>query len=245
MSAKTTTEQNSLSSLSSGRLALQFTGSEVQPALSGSAIVLKQGGGGRGILTSHPSAIGYRRQGHVTGGSHGGSGSMTVTIAAVAPEFDSAMNSGADQDETERLDNFGQGAEENPTVAQSQPTSRAQEQVNGMTARAGGFSAAGMPGSSPGQEPTWTPFFNPETDHGHYNPFVEWFGGGGGIPNPTADGNTSEGADRRPEEPSRSRSLRPVRSSLVPGPLSIGLKSTFGRSLHKRMETQTLDRVTS
>ena len=104
--------------------ALQFTGSEVQPGLSGSAVVLKQDGGRSGIWTSHPSAIGYRRQGYVTGGSHGGSGSMTVTIAAVAPEFDSGMNSGADQDEMERLENFGQGAQENPLVAQLQLTQR-------------------------------------------------------------------------------------------------------------------------
>ena len=96
--------------------ALQFTGAEVQPALSGSAIVLEQGAGGSGTWVSHPSAIGYRRQGYVTSGSHGGSGSTTITIAAVAPEFDSGMNIGADQDETERLLNFSQGAEENPTV---------------------------------------------------------------------------------------------------------------------------------
>ena len=84
--------------------------------------VTSGGGGGSGIWASHPSAIGYRPQGYTTGGSHGGSG--TITIAAVAPEFDSGMNSGADQDEMERLLNFGQGAEENPTVAQSQPISR-------------------------------------------------------------------------------------------------------------------------
>ena len=89
---------------------LQFTGAEVKPRFSGSAIVLEQGGGGSGIWASHPSAIGYRRQGYTTGGSHGGSGSGTITIAAVAPEFDSGMNSGADPDEMERLGNFGQGA---------------------------------------------------------------------------------------------------------------------------------------
>ena len=95
---------------------LQFTGAEVQPAISGSAVALEQGGGGSGVWASHPSAIGYRRQGYTTGGSHGGSGSGTITIAAVAPEFDSGMNAGTGQDEVERLGNFGQGAEENPTV---------------------------------------------------------------------------------------------------------------------------------
>ena len=59
--------------------ALQFTGAEVQPAPSGSAVALEQGGGGSGTWASHPSAIGYRRQGYVTGGSHGGSGSGTIT----------------------------------------------------------------------------------------------------------------------------------------------------------------------
>ena len=59
--------------------ALQFTGAEVQPALSGSAVALEQGGGGSGVWASHPSAIGYRRQGYTTGGSHGGSGSGTIT----------------------------------------------------------------------------------------------------------------------------------------------------------------------
>ena len=89
--------------------ALQFTGAEVQPAISGSAVALEQGGGGSGIWASHPSAIGYRRQGYTTGGSHGGSGSGTITIAAVAPEFDSGMNAGTGQDEVERLGNFGGG----------------------------------------------------------------------------------------------------------------------------------------
>ena len=83
-----------------------------------SAVVLEQGGGGSEIWASHPAAIGYRRQGYSTGGSHGGSGSGTITIVAVAPEFDSGMNAGTGQDEVERLGNFGQGAEENPTVAQ-------------------------------------------------------------------------------------------------------------------------------
>ena len=110
--------------------ALQFTGSEIQPGISGSAVVIKQGGGGSSIWASHPSAIGYRRQGYVNTGSHGGGGSgATITIDAVAPEFDSGMNVGTDGEEMERLVNFNQGAEENPTVAQAQPTSRAVQQT--------------------------------------------------------------------------------------------------------------------
>ena len=159
--------------------ALQFTGSEVQPALSGSAIVLEQGAGGSGTWVSHPSAIGYRRQGYVTSGSHGGSGSTTITIAAVAPEFDSGMNIGADQDETERLLNFSQGAEENPTVAQTQPTSRAVQQVSGISSGGGGPSLNGMMNPSY-DNPTWRAGANPFGGHGYYSPFAGWFGGAGG-----------------------------------------------------------------
>ena len=146
--------------------------------LSGSAIVLEQGAGGSGTWVSHPSAIGYRRQGYVTSGSHGGSGSETITIAAVAPEFDSGMNIGADQDETERLLNFSQGAEENPTVAQTQPTSRAQ-QVSGISSGAGGPSLNGMMNPSY-DNPTWRAGANPFSGHGYYSPFAGWFGGAGG-----------------------------------------------------------------
>ena len=127
--------------------ALQFTGSEIQPGISGSAVVIKQGGGGSSIWASHPSAIGYRRQGYVNTGSHGGGGSgATITIDAVAPEFDSGMNVGTDGEEMERLVNFNQGAEENPTVAQAQPTSRAVQQ----TAVVG---PGGAPLSVPGAPP--------------------------------------------------------------------------------------------
>ena len=119
-------------------------------ALSGSAIVLEQNVGGSGTWVSHPSAIGYRRAGlyRASGGGSGsggggsGSGGSYIAIAAVAPEFDSGMNQGTDQDEMERLENFSQGAQENPTVAQSQPTSRAVQQ----TAVVG-----------PGGEPLFTP----------------------------------------------------------------------------------------
>ena len=198
--------------------ALQFTGSEIQPALYGSAIVLEQGvdgtgtwtshpsaigyrrqgyvtggsHGGSGIWTSHPSAIGYRRQGYVTGGSHGGSGSATITIAAVAPEFDSGMNQGTDQDEMERLENFSQGAQENPTVAQTQPISRAQQQVSETSS--GGRPVNGRHHGSvdrprAGDDPVL------QSGNGPW-PLQSVRGvlrRHGGIPNPTADGNTSSG----------------------------------------------------
>ena len=109
----------------------------------------------------------------MTSGSHGGSGSTTITIAAVAPEFDSGMNIGADQDETERLLNFSQGAEENPTVAQTQPTSRAVQQVSGIS------SGADMMNPSY-DNPTWRAGANPFGGNGYYSPFAGWFGGAGG-----------------------------------------------------------------
>ncbi len=95
--------------------ALQFAGAEIQPALSGSAIVLEQDVGGSGTWVSRPSAIGYRRAGLYRGGGSGsggggsGSGGSYIALAAVAPEFDSGMNQGTDQDEMERITNFSQG----------------------------------------------------------------------------------------------------------------------------------------
>ena len=57
--------------------ALQSTGAEIQPALSGSSIALEEGGGGSGTWASHPSAIGYRRQGYLP---HSGSGAGSSTV---------------------------------------------------------------------------------------------------------------------------------------------------------------------
>ena len=192
--------------------ALQFAGAEIQPALSGSAIVLEQNLGGSGTWVSHPSAIGYRRAGLYrasggggsgSGGGGSGSGGSYIAIAAVAPEFDSGMNQGTDQDEMERLENFSQGAQENPTVAQSQPTSRAAQQ----TAVVG-----------PGGEPLFTPE-GPTTSNvgnsmnvGGYTGYAlvqqfAWilgplgflppgFGdGGNGIPNADGSGTDNSGAN--------------------------------------------------
>jgi hypothetical protein len=169
--------------------AMQFVGSEIQPTVSGSSVVLGDGPGGVFTWASHPSAIGYRR----AGGYHAdGSYGSYITIVPVAPEFDSGMNIGTDGEEMERLVDFSQGAEENPTVAQSQPISRAQQQVSGIA------EGAGMPGSSPGQGPVYTPFYNPETGHGHYNPFVGWLfgGGGGGAGDPQGGADTGTTPDQ-------------------------------------------------
>ena len=58
-----------------------------------------------------------------------------ATLTAVSPEFDSGMNEGTDGEELERLQNFYNGTEENPTAAQSAPTPRAEQQVNAVSAR--------------------------------------------------------------------------------------------------------------
>ena len=86
--------------------ALQFAGAEIQPALSGSAIVLEQNVGGSGTWVSHPSAIGYRRAGLYRERRQPAAVAVAaeIAIAAVAPEFDSGMNQGTDQDEMERLE---------------------------------------------------------------------------------------------------------------------------------------------
>jgi hypothetical protein len=165
--------------------ALQFTGSEIQPAISGSAVVLEQGGGGSSIWASHPSAIGYRRQGYANTGSHGGSGSgANITIDAVAPEFDSGMNIGTDGEEMERLTNFNQGAEENPTVAQEQPTSRAMQQTGGPNVTAVSASAGNQ---SDGYYHFDDPLAEFIGNNPIYDPFLNFFqymngtnGGGGG-----------------------------------------------------------------
>jgi hypothetical protein len=162
--------------------ALQFTGSEIQPAISGSAVVLEQGGGGSSIWASHPSAIGYRRQGYANTGSHGGSGSgANITIDAVAPEFDSGMNIVTDGEEMERLTNFNQGAEENPTVAQEQPTSRAMQQVVATAAGGGDPLTDGIMDPSNDNTPLGANV-NPYTGPGTYNPFPGLLGSPPGAP---------------------------------------------------------------
>ena len=68
-------------------------------------------------------------------GSGSGSGGGFTTLTAVSPEFDSGMNDGTDGEELDRLQNFYGGTQENPTVAQSAPTPRAQLQVNSTRRR--------------------------------------------------------------------------------------------------------------
>ncbi len=189
--------------------AMEFVGPEVHVAqnATNTAMVVDEGWSGASPITSwvsHPSAIGYRRQGALTIGS--GSGAHTLTIEAVAPEFDSGMNDGTDGQELERVANFYTGAQENPTSAQSAPTPRAGQQTSGMGAPGDVLSTRGITDPSSGKEPNWTPAFNPYSGHGNYNPFAGWswpsfgpFGGGddggtGGIPNADGSGTDPDGA---------------------------------------------------
>ncbi len=177
--------------------ALAFVGAEIQPIVSPGGASMMLAETSQASFSSpftnwvtHPSAIGYRRTGLISsssGGSSGGGSSHTV-IPGVSPEFDSGMNDGADGQELERVENFYSGAEENPTSAQSAQTPRAEQQTNGMGAPGGGPSMGGIVGPSGGNEPTWTPAFNPSSGHGHYNPFAGWsFASQGRSPGPTQD----------------------------------------------------------
>ena len=89
-----------------------------------------------------------------------------MTISEVMPEFDSGMNEGSTGEEMERITDFYTGAEENPTVAQSAPTPRNEQQASGMgpggsgglgsgSSPSSGPSSNGIIGPSSGNEPTW------------------------------------------------------------------------------------------
>ena len=95
--------------------------------MSGSSIDLNEanetGGGGDTNWVSHPATIGYSRQG--------------TSHTAVAPETNSGMNAGTPGDGLEQLNSFGTGSDQNPTAAQSAPTSRAEQQGGGSSATDG------------------------------------------------------------------------------------------------------------
>ncbi len=188
--------------------AMEFVGPEVHVAqdATGTAMVIDEGWSGASPITSwvsHPSAIGYRRQCALTIGS--GSGAHTLTIEAVAPEFDSGMNDGTDGQELERVANFYTGAK------RTRPR-RSRRRRRGPGSRRAGWAPGGSPSMggitdpSSGKEPTWTPAFNPYSGHGNYNPFAGWAwpsfwpfdggddGGTGGIPNADGSGTDPDGA---------------------------------------------------
>ena len=139
---------------------------------------------GYGSWVTHPSTMGYRRQGSSGGGIHGTGGG---SLAAVAPEFDSGMNAGTSGDELGRVSNFYDGAEENPTAAQSAPTPRGGQLASGLGlpggATGGGPSINGIIGPRNDNEPAWTAGINPYSGHGSYNRKRSsfWPFGGGGL----------------------------------------------------------------
>jgi hypothetical protein len=131
---------------------LEFAGSEIQPTVSGSAVILQEPSEGSTHgptnWVSHPSAIGYRRQGTPSGSSGGASASM----AAVTPEMDSGMSDGTTGQELARIGSFYTGAEENPTSAQSAPTPRAEQDVTSLNpgdSDGGGSSSPPPPPTDP------------------------------------------------------------------------------------------------
>jgi hypothetical protein len=113
---------------------LSYTGAAIQPMISGDGsrmLLAETGDASRGPSdetnwVSHPSAIGYRRAGVYAASSSG----SHVTIAEVAPGFDSGMNDGTSGEELTRITNFYTGAKENPTAAQSAPTPRAEQDIS-------------------------------------------------------------------------------------------------------------------
>ena len=193
---------------------LESVGAEIMPMESadGTSMILGEtsdasrgGSSDETNWVSHPSAIGYRRAGGYSAscGSH-------VTISEVMPEFDSGMNEGSTGEEMERITDFYTGAEENPTVAQSAPTPRNEQQASGMGpggspsglgsggSPSGGPSMDGIVGPSNGNEPTWRAGANPFSGHGFYSPFGDWMWpsfwpfGGGGIPDATGSGGLAD-----------------------------------------------------
>ena len=69
--------------------------------------------------SSHPSGIGYRRAGTVSGSGSCCSGST----AGNAPMMDSGTANGSDSQELTRVQNYDAGSNENTNVTQAAPTS--------------------------------------------------------------------------------------------------------------------------
>ena len=133
----------------------------------------------------------------MTGGSHGsGSGSQSRS-RPVAPEFDSGMNQGTDQDEMERLENFepgGPGKPDGGAVGGRSRGRRAIAERRGVGGRRAGFAPEGPTTYTPllqfgGYRRPW---------HGTIRSrglgplgFSRGFGGGAGNPQGGADTGTT------------------------------------------------------
>ena len=73
--------------------------------------------------SSHPSGIGYRRAGTVSGSGSGGGSSTPGNV----PMLDSGTANGSDSQELTRVQNYDAGSTENTNVTQAAPTSRRPE----------------------------------------------------------------------------------------------------------------------
>ncbi len=191
---------------------LKFTGAPILPMISGDGskmILAETSDASRGSTDesswlSHPSAIGYRRPGNYAASSSG-----YVTVHEVAPGFGSGMNDGSSAQEMTRISNFYNGAEENPTAAQSAPTPRVEQVVGGFVSSGGGANPGGGGGSiggrdgqrtnGNGNEPPLRANINPQTGIGHYwtTPWLlSWL-----LGLDTPDPNAGNGAPNVPPPP--------------------------------------------
>jgi hypothetical protein len=78
-------------------------------------------------LVTHPSGIGYRRSSPGVTTWSGSTSSTTPAIPGNAPTMDSGTTDGGPDQELNRLANFLNGGNENPTSTQPGPTPRAQQ----------------------------------------------------------------------------------------------------------------------
>ena len=137
---------------------LLFAGPEVMAEVSsgGNSLVLQEAYSSSSPTNwvSHPTGIGYRRPAPANGGLPANSGN--------APLTDSGTTDGSNDQELARLTNFDTGGNENPTAAQTAPTSRAEQQLGVATA-----AGAGPPREGPNRG-----------DGGYYDDVGHWFGMG-------------------------------------------------------------------
>jgi hypothetical protein len=111
---------------------MSFSGSEIapKPNPAGTSMWLEesnQSGQTPTNWVSHPSGIGYRRSSPGVTTWNGSTSSTSPPIPGNAPTMDSGTTDGGIDQELNRLGNFINGGNENPTSTQPGPTPRAQQ----------------------------------------------------------------------------------------------------------------------
>jgi hypothetical protein len=112
--------------------AMSFSGSEIapKPNPAGTSMWLEesnQSGQTPTSWVSHPSGIGYRRSSPGVTTWNGSTSSTSPPIPGSAPTMDSGTTDGGPDQELNRLGNFINGGNENPTSTRPGPTPRAQQ----------------------------------------------------------------------------------------------------------------------